>query len=950
MIGFCDKSRLAFLAAAALVAYRPVPVCLALTRGQIEADWFRQEQVRRTPSASSDAKVTPEQDAIGACDGVKNGEWGFHTANEANPWWQIDLGTSVALGRMVLYNRCDLAERASRLMILVSDDAENFRQVYQHDGSVFFGDTDKKPLVVRLGDIAARYVRLQLPGKSYFHLDEVEIYPRDSARNIAPGKQATQSSTSQWSAAHQTAAHREINCDVAEVVRRGLNLARDLQRHGVNVDHEMRILRSAGKQAAALAGDYDEEAQRRLYVQARHAVRLMAFANPLLDFDSILFVKRAPGTLPHMSDQYYGWWSRPGGGVYVLEGFKSENPRIRCLTADWPAGSFLRPDLSFDGNKVLFAYCRHYPHVAGMEKVDKDKLPEDAFYQVFEMNVDGTDVRQLTRGRYDDFDARYLPNGDILFLSTRKGQFVQCTAAGVSSTLGATLPDSYVRCGGDNKRPCAVFTLHAMGAEGRNLRPISAFENFEWMPSVAGDGRILYARWDYIDRFNGHLMSLWSTNQDGTNPQLVYGNYTIKPQCIFEARSIPNSSKLVFTASAHHSITGGSLALLERDRGTEGSGPVTRLTPEVCFPEAEGWPAAYYANPYPLSEDYFLVAWSDRRLPPHRGSQQVVDDNNPVNALALYLYDSFGNLELIHRDPDISSMYPIPVRARKRPPAQPDNVAWDAPQQGCFLVQDVYEGLQEVERGSIKGLRVIGVPPKTQPHMNSPRLGVSREDPGKFVIGTIPVEPDGSAYFHVPSGVPVFFQAIDEKGLAVQTMRSLTYVQPGQTLSCVGCHESRELAPISGGRPSAVKRQPSRIAPGPEGSWPLRFDRLVQPVIDELCVSCHRPDGDDEKAARFALTIEHSYENLLSYADKDLEKLAFERDASVAGQCVAGNSRLLALLTEPQGHAGVQLDADSCERLVTWMDVYAQELGSFSADQERQLYALRERLSPILAE
>lgn len=950
MIRFCGKSRLALLTAATLVAYGAIPVCSALTDAQIESDWFRQEQVRRTPSVSGNLNVTPEQDAIGACDGVKNGTWGFHTANEPNPWWQIDLGRSLPLGRVTLYNRCDLAERASKLMILVSDDAEHFRQVYQHDGTAFFGFADKKPLVVKLGNVEARYVRLQLPGKSYFHLDEVEIYSRDNARNVALGKPATQSSTSQWSAIHQSLTHRRASFDVAEVVRRGLKLANDLQRRGVDVDDEVGVLRSADRQAAALAGDCDEEVQRRLYVQARHAVRRLAFANPLLDFDSILFVKRVPGSLPHMSDQYYGWWSRPGGGVYVLEGFKSENPRICCLTADWPAGNFLRPDLSFDGKKVLFAYCRHYAHVAGMEKVDKDRLPEDAFYQVFEMNVDGTGVRQLTRGRYDDFDARYLPNGDIVFLSTRKGQFVQCTAAGVSATLGATLPDSYVRCGGDNKRPCAVFTLHAMDADGRNLRPISAFENFEWMPSVAADGRILYARWDYIDRFNGHLMSLWSTNQDGTNPQLVYGNYTKQPQCIFEARSIPNSSKLIFTASAHHSITGGSLAMLERGRGTEGSAPVTRLTPEVCFPEAEGWPAAYYANPYPLSEDYFLVAWSDRRLPPHRGSQQVVDDNNPVNALGLYLYDSFGNLELLHRDPNISSMYPIPVRARDRPPVQPDNVAWDAPQQGCFLVQNVYRGLRGIERGSIKRLRIIGVPPKTQPHMNSPRLGVSREDPGKFVIGAVPVEPDGSAYFHVPSGVPVFFQAIDERGLAVQTMRSLTYVQSGQTLSCVGCHESRELAPIAGGRPSAVKRQPSKIRPAPEGSWPLRFDRLVQPVLDELCVSCHRQDGNDDKAARFALTIEHSYENLLSYADKDLEKLAFEKDASLAGQCVAANSKLLALLTQQAGHAGVQLDSGSFERLVTWMDVYAQELGSFGPDQERQLYALRQRLSPILAE
>jgi hypothetical protein len=320
----------------------------------------------------------------------------------------------------------------------------------------------------------------------------------------------------------------------------------------------------------------------------------MALANPLLDFDTILFVKRAPGMFPHVCDQYYGWWSRPGGGIYLLRGFKDNASRLQCLTRDWPAGNFLRPDLSCDGKKVLFAWCKYYPHVAGIKnKVDKEKLPEDSFYHLFEMNVDGSGVRQLTQGYYDDFDARYLPSGEIVFLSTRKGTSLQAGKASAAASGRSTCPDSYVRCGGDNHRPVAIFTLHVMDANGKNLCAISAFENFEWTPSVADDGRILYARWDYIDRFNGHFMSLWSTNPDGTNPQLVYGNYTTKPQCIFEARPIPNSRKLVFTATAHHSITGGSLALLDRRLGTEYERPLTRLTPEVCFPEAEGWPSCW---------------------------------------------------------------------------------------------------------------------------------------------------------------------------------------------------------------------------------------------------------------------------------------------------------------------------------------------------------------------
>jgi hypothetical protein len=916
-----------------------------LSADQIEADWLRQHDLRST-TATTGPGVKPEQDAAGACDGVKNGKWGFHTENEQNPWWQVDLGRPTPVDRITLYNRCDLAERNSHIIVLFSNDAEVFRRVYQHDGTTFLGYADGKPLVIETSGTETRYVRLQLPGTSYFHLDEVEIYARGSAQNIALNKPATQSSTSQWSVRHG----RNARYNIEQILDSGYKLAADLKHLGADIVEQESRLQAVALEARKLASTAPEQIQRSLYLNARREVRAMAFANPLLDFDTLLFAKRAPGTLPHISDQYYGWWSRPGGGLYLVEGFKGDNRRIKCLTDNWPVGSFLRPDLSCDAKRIVFAYCTYYPHVSGMEKVDKEKLPEDAFYHIFEMNIDGTGLRRLTHGRYDDFDARYLPDGDIVFLSTRKGQFVQCSRANTAATTRATLPDSYVRCGGDNIRPCAVFALHAMDPDGGDIRPISAFENFEWTPSVADDGRLLYARWDYIDRFNGHFMSLWSSNQDGTNPQLVYGNYTTAPQCVFEARSIPNSRKLVFTATAHHSITGGSLALLDRPLGAEGQKPVTRLTPEVCLPESEGWPQSYYANPYPLSETYYLVAWSDRSLPPHAGSAQINDERNPVNALGLYLYDAFGNLELIYRDPEISSMYPIPVRPRTSPPAQPDKTDWDEPAEGRFLVQDVYRGLPGIPRGSVKSLRVVGVPPKTQPHMNSPNLGVSSEDPGKFVVGTVPVEEDGSAYFRVPSGVSLFFQALDERGLAVQTMRSLTYVHPGQTLSCIGCHESRESAPTLQSRPLAAGRHPSRLAPGPPGSWPLRFDRLIQPVLDKSCTSCHSPASSVPEAARLDLTAANSYKNLLSFGDKDLEKLAFERDRSVAGQCTAGKSRLLTLLTAGQGHEGIRLDADALNRLVTWMDVYAQRLGSFSDQQEREILELRHRMAPLLAE
>jgi hypothetical protein len=233
--------------------------------------------------------------------------------------------------------------------------------------------------------------------------------------------------------------------------------------------------------------------------------------------------------------------------------------------------------------------------------------------------------------------------------------------------------------------------------------------------------------------------------------------------------------------------------------------------------------------------------------------------------------------------------------------------------------------------------------------MNNPVLGITHDDPGKFVLGTVPVEEDGSACFRVPSGIPVFFQALDAEGMALQTMRSLTYVQANQTLSCIGCHEHRDRAPAITPPPLAAVNGLAKLTPGPIGSWPLRYDELVQPVMDRYCVSCHSPASEDAKAAQFDLTPAKSYAALISYAGEDLKNLAFEKDRSIVGDCPARKSKLMALLTEGEGHEGVELDPDSYDRLVTWMDTYANIQGHFSDEQEEQLRERRQHWAGMLA-
>jgi len=951
------------LAVAALAAETP-PVPF---REAVEADWLRQDEVRNA-AYKAGANVTSREDAAGAVDGKKDGKWGFHTNEDNPPWWQVDLGAKLPLDRVAVYNRCDggCPSRNPDITLLLSDDGKAWQLAYKHNGVPFGGQPDGKPLVVKLDGKASRFVRLALPRKGYLHLDEVEVFPtNDPTRNIALWKPADQSSASLWSTTH-VLAEAKATYPFERVLQRGRLLAADLLKEGAPIQELSRQLDALAARAKALPKDAPIEPRRTLYLEARWLVRRIAFSNPLLSFDELLFAKQVPTSFQHMSDQYYGWWSRPGGGLYVLTGLRGEEPRVRCLTASMPVGSFLRPDLSYSARNILFAYCRYYPETAGnRNKRNKPGLPDDAFYHVFEVSADGTGLRQITRGRYDDFDARYLPDGRIVFLSTRRGTDLQCGRGTGQATLADPFrPDSFVRCGGDDARPVSVYTLHTMNPDGSDLRCISPFENFEWTPSVSRDGRILYARWDYVDRFNMPFMSLWSVHPDGTNPSLVYGNFTRNPHCIFEARDIPGSDHLVFTASAHHAITAGSLCLLDPRRGTEETPPLTRLTPDVCFPESEAWPSNYFTAPFPLSERYFLVAWAPQPIIPQTQSNH--------NATGLYLFDAFGNLELIYRDPVIGSTCPIPFRPRPVPHALPAMAGDERTEpEGRFLVVNVYRGLPGITAGTIRWLRIIAVPAKTHPAPNFPNLGVTGDDPGKCVLGIVPVEPDGSAYFRVPAGVIVFFQALDENRMAIQTMRTVTSVQPGQTLSCVGCHEQRqEAAPNLLAR--AATRPPSPITPGPEGSWPLRYDQLVQPVLDRHCVRCHSPQADPKVVAAamsprgnanpsaplpavppkgINLTSAQSYETLLNYGSPSLRSHVVGRygdGRSIVGTGGALSSPVLAHLRK--GHQGVQLDRDAWDRLITWMDAYGQRQGSFSPEQEQRLRDLRARLAPLFTQ
>jgi mono/diheme cytochrome c family protein len=511
-----------------------------------------------------------------------------------------------------------------------------------------------------------------------------------------------------------------------------------------------------------------------------------------------------------------------------------------------------------------------------------------------------------------------------------------------------------------------VYTLALANADGSDPRPISYHETHEWDPVVTNDGRVLYTRWDYVDRNAVFYQQLWSVRPDGSDVRIFYGNNTYNPVGIWEARAVPGSNRVMATAAAHHAMTAGSIILMDITRGVDGPDPIARLTPDAMFPESEvpvinrhsgswyapigltkspelppeavRWPGHCYRTPCPLSEKYFFAAYS---FDPLIGEP---DPNWPA-MFGLYLVDCFGNKELIYRDPEISSLWPAPLRPRTKPPALPSLLEPSDRKEGVFLLRDVHLAWPPLPEGSVKRLRIVQVLPKTTWHANNPMVGLASASPGKQVLGTVPVESDGSAYFRAPAGIPLAFQALDEFNQAVQVMRSVTYLQPGESASCVGCHEPRSATPPSARAPAALARGPSAIEPGPDGSNPLSYPLLVQPVLDKHCVSCHNPQKPEGKVILTGEPQGHytaSYNALapkVSYSawggkPGDFRQVNSE-PLSQPGFFGSRNDPLLKLLRK--GHYDVSLSPTDYDRLATWMDANALFYGTFDpADQARQ--------------
>ncbi len=673
------------------------------------------------------------------------------------------------------------------------------------------------------------------------------------------------------------------------------------------------------RRAAENADVLDDVSRLAKYREARWLARGLALESAGIGRQPLLFLKRNR-FICQMLHEYMGYFYDygnvpPGGGVFLLE-----RPGTSLATRDLLAGrltngNFTTLALSYDARTVYFAFAERSPKKPGFYS------PERRSFHLFAMRPDGSELRQLTDGVEDDFDPCPLPDGGIAFMSTRRGGFARCNNAW---------------------EPCATYTLHRMNPDGTGIRTLSAHETCEWHPSVMHDGRIVYIRWDYVDRSAANFHGLWVSNPDGSGVTSLFGNYTMRINACYQPRAIPGSHKLVFIAGAHHADVGGSLVLLDPRRtgfdpreGEDRLDAVEVLTPEICFPESDGWPKSWFHSPWPLSEEAFLVSFSFDPLP------GMSSGESRDTRTGLYYFDRFGNLELLYRDEAISSMYPLPLAPRTPPPVIPSVLDETLGHEGEFLLADVRRSFFPLPAGrEIRELRVFQLLPKPPPHAaNDPRIGHANAENARLLLGTVPVEPDGSAYFRAPAGKPVYFQAVDATGRAVQSMRSAVYLQPGERRSCIGCHEAPGTAAPR--EPTlAMRRPPSRLEPGPDGSQPLSFPRLVQPVLDRHCVRCH-DGGRGSGKSQLALTAEpagsfsRAYQNLRPFVRwYEWGGESISQIATRPGEVGADASPLPRILDDDTHRPELTWTEADRRRIYLWLDANAPFYGTYSHEEQ----------------
>ncbi|MCK5801567.1 MAG: hypothetical protein KAI66_01985, partial [Lentisphaeria bacterium] len=615
--------------------------------------------------------------------------------------------------------------------------------------------------------------------------------------------------------------------------------------------------------------------------------RLLVRQHPLLSRQPLCFVERQQYLKDHhntatlfQKGEINAGSFRGGGALKALD---TQTGQCRTILKT-DTGVIRDPEMSFDGRRVLFSMRR-----------DKD---DD--YHIYEIGSDGSELRQLTRlSGISDIDPLYLPDGGIVFSSTREPKYCMC--------------NRHIMC-----------NLFRMDGDGVNIRQIGKSTLFEGHSSLLSDGRILYDRWEYVDRNFGDAQGLWTVNPDGTNHAVYWGNNTASPGGVLEGRQIPGTQQIVCTLGSCHDRPWGAIGIIDRAVGIDGPKPILRTWPATAHKLAGTGNydqfkrvSPKYEDPYPLSEKYFLCA-------------RTVGDGDRT---AIFLVDVFGNDLLVHES-DTGCFDPMPLAPRAKPPIIPARRNYRN-QDGFLYVADVHEGthMAGVKRGSAAFLRVIESPEKRYwssaswggQGVHCPAMNWHSFE-NKRILGTVPVAADGSAYVQVPADRFVFFQLLDKRGMMIQSMRSGTMVQSGETTGCIGCHEPRLAAPRPGKRHAlrAAEQPPATLDGWYGAPRVISFQKEIQPIFDRNCVSCH--DFGKPAGKKLLLAGDREITFCASYVDLWRTK---------AIRCVGGGpaavqqayswgshaSKLIKVLDK--GHNNVKLSPEERARLVTWIDLNA---------------------------
>ncbi len=661
--------------------------------------------------------------------------------------------------------------------------------------------------------------------------------------------------------------------------------------------------------------------------------REVALANPLVKAQPILFVVREQYASDHHNTETIFHTGEPNNESYrpggPLKLFNPKTGKTSVVLDPGPTGLVRDPEVHFDGRKIIFSWRKSKEENYSIYELELDPAKEYAV-------VPGSLRRLTNEPEATDIDPLYLPDGKIVFTSTREPKYCQCNMH-------------------------IMANLNRMDGDGANIHQISKNTLFDGHPTLLPDGRVLYYRWEYVDRNFGDAQGLWTVNPDGTNHAIYWKNNMVSPAAAFDGRIIPGTDRAVCIFGSCHDRPWGALAIIDRSKGIDRKESVERIWPEKALKlvSEDGseigvkWDVDYFRNnlkeryedPFPLVNpssgkggSYFLVA---RCLRPYDIFPTQKNKSPNTLRMGIYLVDTFGNEILLHEE-DPGCFDPMPLAAHPRPQIIPDRRDY-ASATGTMYVSDVYNGtpMQNVKRGEVKWLRVVESVEKrfwTTPYWGFPQFSnkggtISRPAISwtgyevKRILGTVPVEADGSANFKVPAEKFVYFQLLDANKMLVATMRSGTMVQPREVLGCVGCHDNRLAAPPPQAKLMALKRAPSTLAEWYGPARTFSYMNEVQPVWDKHCVSCHdfgKPAGEKLVLARDKdLIFNASYMELFKNNGKPNQLLNTVGlglpTINPAYSIGSHKSRLVNMLKD--GHENVQLSQEEMDRIVTWIDI-----------------------------